>query len=73
MRPLAQRPGFADEFGKRIVPQNGRSFKEAHYITITDSRIELKSVDYDRSPLLRAVKALSLSETEMAVAFKFFG
>lgn len=47
--------------------------KEAHYITITDSRIELKSVDYDRSPLLRAVKALSLSETEMAVAFKFFG
>jgi predicted phosphodiesterase len=47
--------------------------KEAHYITITDGRIELKSVDYDRSPLLRAVKALSLSEPEMAVAFKFFG
>lgn len=47
--------------------------QDAHYMTITDGRIELKSVDYDRSPLLKAVQAVRLSESELASALRFFG
>lgn len=46
--------------------------KEAHYMTITDGRIDLKSVEYDRSPLLRAAKTARLNEAEMASALRFF-
>ncbi|WP_409341470.1 metallophosphoesterase family protein [Paenibacillus sp. MBLB4367] len=45
----------------------------AHYMTITDGRISLKSVEYDRSPLLRATKAALLRPDEREVGLRFFG
>lgn len=44
----------------------------AHYMTITDGRIELKSVDYDRTPLYRAVSGMKLNEAEKTTALGFF-
>ncbi|GAA3409199.1 metallophosphoesterase family protein [Paenibacillus hodogayensis] len=46
--------------------------KEAHYMTITDGRIEMKSVEYDRSPLLRAVQSIRLTESEKETGLDFF-
>lgn len=48
--------------------------KQAHYITITDGKIELKSVEYDRSPLLQETLNTPLKyEREREVALFFFG
>ncbi|WP_010277563.1 metallophosphoesterase family protein [Paenibacillus senegalensis] len=47
--------------------------KTAHYCTITDGNIALKSVSYDRTPLLEATRKLKLREDEMKVAYVFFG
>lgn len=48
--------------------------KEAHYITITDGRIEMKSIRYDRSPLLQVTLNTKLRyEREKEVALFFFG
>ena len=48
--------------------------KDAHYITITDGKIEMKSVQYDRTPLLEATLNTRLeSRRERQVALFFFG
>lgn len=48
--------------------------KEAHYITITDGRIEMKSLQYDRTPLLQATLSTKLKHRgELDVALVFFG
>lgn len=47
--------------------------KEAHYFTITDGKIAMKSLVYDRTPLLEAAQKLLLKEEEMKVAYFFFG
>lgn len=47
--------------------------KEAHYATITDGRIELKRVAYDRAPLLEATHRTLLRADELRVAYVFFG
>ncbi|MEF3309187.1 metallophosphoesterase family protein [Paenibacillus sp. GYB004] len=47
--------------------------KDAHYMTITDGRIEMKSVEYDRSPLLAATKATRLCAGELEAGLRFFG
>ncbi|MEF3306869.1 metallophosphoesterase family protein [Paenibacillus sp. GYB003] len=44
----------------------------AHYITISDDRMELKSADYDRSPLYRTVSGMKLNEAEKTKALGFF-
>lgn len=46
--------------------------KDAQYMTITDGRIEMKSVEYDRSPLLGATKATRLCASELEVGLRFF-
>ncbi|TBL79126.1 metallophosphoesterase family protein [Paenibacillus thalictri] len=48
--------------------------KEAHYMTITDGRIDMKSLSYDRSPLLQATLSTTLKQKgERDVALVFFG
>ncbi|TYP69865.1 metallophosphoesterase family protein [Paenibacillus methanolicus] len=47
--------------------------KEAHYITITDGAISMKSLAYDRAPLLEAARALRLKEADLKTAHFFFG
>ncbi|WP_240420066.1 metallophosphoesterase family protein [Paenibacillus periandrae] len=48
--------------------------KEAHYMTITDGRIDMKSLQYDRSPLLQATLSTTLKQRgELDVALVFFG
>lgn len=47
--------------------------KDAHYITITDGRIELKSVEYDRAPLLQATRETRLCPSELEAGLRFFG
>ena len=47
--------------------------KEAHYFSITDGKIAMKSLVYDRTPLLEATKKLQLRDDEMKVAYVFFG
>jgi len=48
--------------------------KQAHYITITDGKIELKGIDYDRSPLLQKTLSTTLKDKgERDVALFFFG
>lgn len=48
--------------------------KEAHYMTITDGRIDMKSLQYDRSPLLQAALSTTLKQRgELDVALVFFG
>lgn len=44
----------------------------AHYMTITEGRIALKSADYDRAPLYRAVSGMKLNVAEKATALGFF-
>lgn len=46
--------------------------KVAHYMTITDGRIEMKSLSYDRSPLYKAVLGTPLSAPETETAIRFF-
>lgn len=47
--------------------------KEAHYFTITDGKIAMKSLAYDRIPLLEATRKLQLKEDQMKAAYSFFG
>ncbi|AJY75860.1 metallophosphoesterase family protein [Paenibacillus beijingensis] len=47
--------------------------KTAHYMTITDGRIDMRHVKYDRSPLLQATLANKLNQWERDVALVFFG
>jgi putative phosphoesterase len=48
--------------------------KQAHYITITDGKIELKGINYDRSTLLQATLNTPLKyQGEREVALFFFG
>jgi len=47
--------------------------KEAHYITIQDGIIHLKSLAYDRSKLFAAIVDEPLMQMERLVAFFFFG
>ncbi|OUS74043.1 metallophosphatase family protein [Paenibacillus sp. MY03] len=47
--------------------------KEAHYFTITDGEIAMKSLVYDRTPLLEAAQKMQLKEDDMRVAYFFFG
>ncbi|WP_127585606.1 metallophosphoesterase family protein [Paenibacillus koleovorans] len=48
--------------------------KEAHYLTITDGRMDMKSVAYDRSPLLQVTMSTKLKlKGELDVALFFFG
>ncbi|GBG11251.1 metallophosphoesterase [Paenibacillus agaridevorans] len=47
--------------------------KEAHYFTITDGEIAMKSLVYDRTPLLKAAQKMQLKEDDMRVAYFFFG
>ncbi|MBB3114463.1 putative phosphoesterase [Paenibacillus phyllosphaerae] len=47
--------------------------KEAHYITITDGVLALRSLAYDRAPLLEATRSLRLKEEELKTAYFFFG
>lgn len=45
----------------------------AHYAVITDGKISLRRLDYDRSPLYRFVRNIHLNESEIKVARFFFG
>ena len=45
----------------------------AHYATITDGKISLQRLEYDRSALYRAVQGMQLNRSEMKVAHFFFG
>lgn len=45
----------------------------AHYATITDGKISLRRVEYDVTPLYRAVKSVQLKQSELDVANFFFG
>ncbi len=45
----------------------------AHYATITDGKISLRRVEYDVTPLYRAVQSLRLKQSELDVANFFFG
>jgi putative phosphoesterase len=45
----------------------------AHYATITDGKISLQRLDYDRSPLYHFVQGAKLNPSEMKVARFFFG
>ncbi|MGI2295715.1 metallophosphoesterase family protein [Paenibacillus sp. GXUN7292] len=47
--------------------------KEAHYFTITDGKIAMKSLVYDRAPLLEAAQKLQLTEDDLKTAYFFFG
>ncbi len=46
--------------------------KHAHYITINDEEIQLKSVDYDLAPLIEAVKKQKLNEAQIKAGYRFF-
>ena len=45
----------------------------AHYAVITDGKISLRRLDYDRSPLYNYLQNIRLNEEEMRVARFFFG
>lgn len=48
--------------------------KEAHYITITDGKISMKSLEYDRTPLLQATMNTTLKyKGQKEVTIYFFG
>ena len=46
--------------------------QRAHYATITDGAIALKQLTYDMKPLQRYVAGVSLKESEMRAARRFF-
>jgi putative phosphoesterase len=45
----------------------------AHYATITDGVLSLRRLPYDVAPLRRYVRGVSLKESEIRVAERFFG
>ncbi len=45
----------------------------AHYATIIDGRLSLRQVEYDLAPLRRLVRGVTLMESEMRLAERFFG